>query len=215
MPGRVRKGPAALPGAGEKGGVILQTCRHIETTQSAPYDREGRDHLTRFVDEHLRRTFLQIYRIVGNPADAQDLTQEAFIKAWQRGRQLRDGRKAEAWLGAIAHNVAIDFLRRRGPFIIPQDDTVERSHDDNPEQLLLRAEKRSRLCAGLRCLTEREQKALILRDVEGVETEEVARILGCSKATVRCHIANAREKYRRYLNQEDLRQRGRVHSGVL
>src|ERR671937_1843585 len=68
----------------------------------------------RFVSDHLRRIFLQIYRIVGNVADAQDLTQEAFIKALQRQDQLKDEQKAAHWLSRIATNTAIDFLRRHG-----------------------------------------------------------------------------------------------------
>ena len=66
----------------------------------------------RFVSEHLRRIFVQIYRIVRNVADAQDLTQEAFIKALQRQDQLKDELKAAHWLSRIATNTAIDFLRR-------------------------------------------------------------------------------------------------------
>src|SRR5256712_9681345 len=68
----------------------------------------------RFVSDNLRRIFLQIYRIVGNIADAQDLTQEAFIKALQRQDQLKDEQKAAHWLSRIATNTAIDFLRRHG-----------------------------------------------------------------------------------------------------
>src|SRR5574340_1337007 len=68
----------------------------------------------RFVSEHMRRIFVQIYRIVGNVADAQDLTQEAFIKALQRQDQLKDELKAAHWLSRIATNTAIDFLRRNG-----------------------------------------------------------------------------------------------------
>ena len=68
----------------------------------------------RFVTEHMRRIFIQIYRIVGNVADAQDLTQEAFIKALQRQDQLKDEQKAAHWLSRIATNTAIDFLRRNG-----------------------------------------------------------------------------------------------------
>jgi hypothetical protein len=60
---------------------------------------------------------VQIYRIVGNVADAQDLTQEAFIKALQRQEQLKDGQKAAHWLSRIATNTAIDFLRRSGPYL--------------------------------------------------------------------------------------------------
>src|SRR5499427_3124516 len=68
----------------------------------------------RFVSENLRRIFLQIYRIVGNIADAQDLTQEAFIKALQRQDQLKDEQKAAHWLSRIATNTASDFIRSHG-----------------------------------------------------------------------------------------------------
>jgi len=61
----------------------------------------------RFVNEHLRRIFVQIYRIVRNRADAQDLTQETFIKALQRQEQLKDEQKAAHWLSRIATNTAI------------------------------------------------------------------------------------------------------------
>src|SRR6202451_3927690 len=72
------------------------------------------DHETRFVEQNMRRVFLLIYRMVGNVADAQDLTQEAFIKALQRQDQLKDLEKAAHWLSRIASNTAIDFLRRSG-----------------------------------------------------------------------------------------------------
>ena len=58
--------------------------------------------------------FLLIYRIVRNVDDAQDLTQEAFIKALQRQDQLKELDKAAHWLSRIASNTAIDFLRRNG-----------------------------------------------------------------------------------------------------
>jgi RNA polymerase sigma-70 factor (ECF subfamily) len=70
------------------------------------------DAQTRFVQANLRRIFLLIYRIVGNVDDAQDLTQETFIKALQRQSQLKDLDKGAQWLSRIASNTAIDFLRR-------------------------------------------------------------------------------------------------------
>jgi RNA polymerase sigma-70 factor (ECF subfamily) len=66
---------------------------------------------------------------------------------------------------------------------------------------LLRAERQAVLEDGLQVLTARERAALLLRDVEGLPAEEVARHLNCSKATVRSHIANARVKFRRYLTR--------------
>src|SRR5579871_5775951 len=96
---------------------------------------------TRFVSENMRRVFLTIHRIVGNVADAQDLTQEAFIKALQRQDQLKDLDKAAQWLGRIARNTAIDFLRRSGRLSFTELEELPepalRSHADSPEQTLL------------------------------------------------------------------------------
>ena len=158
----------------------------------------------RFVSENLRRVFLLIYRIVGNVADAQDLTQEAFIKALQRQDQLKDLDKAAHWLSRIASNTAIDFLRRHGKVNFCEIDTLLEPLSEpspSPEQAVLRSERRAYLEAGLDVLTDRERAALILRDVEGLPAEEVARQLNCSKATVRSHIANARIKFRRYMDR--------------
>src|ERR1044071_4951545 len=109
----------------------------------------------RFVSEHLRRIFVQIYRIVGNVADAQDLTQEAFIKALQRQEQLKDEQKAAHWLSRIATNTAIDFLRRHGRVSFCEIDEAPESHSESPEQSLLRSEHRDYLEDGLRLLTPR------------------------------------------------------------
>jgi RNA polymerase sigma-70 factor (ECF subfamily) len=155
----------------------------------------------RFVSDHLRRIFKQIYRIVGNAADAQDLTQEAFIKALQRQDQLKDEQKAAHWLSRIATNTAIDFVRRHGRVSFCEIEAAPESPCESPEQVLLRTEQRDYLEDGLRLLTARERAALVLRDVEGLPAEEVARRLDCSKATVRSHIANARIKFRRYMEQ--------------
>jgi RNA polymerase sigma-70 factor (ECF subfamily) len=155
----------------------------------------------RFISEHLRRITIQIYRIVGNIADAQDLTQEAFIKALQHEEQLKDEQKAAHWLSRIATNTAIDFLRRSGRATFCEIDDAPESHSETPEQLLLRSEQRNYLEDGLRLLSPRERAALLLRDVEGLPAEEVAERLNCSKATVRSHIANARVKFRRYVER--------------
>ena len=165
------------------------------------------DQQTRFVSENMRRIFLLIYRIVGNVADAQDLTQEAFIKALQRQDQLKDLEKAAHWLSRIASNTAIDFLRRSGRVSFSDIDDMPEpattSPDHSPEQILLRAERREYLEDGLSVLTERERTALLLRDVEGLPAAEVAARLNCSKATVRSHIANARVKFRRFVARRD------------
>src|SRR5208282_393184 len=165
---------------------------------------------SRFVADNMRRVFLLIYRIVGNVPDAQDLTQEAFIKALQRQDQLKDLDKSAHWLSRIASNTAIDFLRRAGRVSFSDIDEmlepVTSAHENNPEQLVLRGEHHAYLEAGLNSLTGRERTALLLRDVEGLPADEVAAQLQCSKATVRSHIANARVKLRKYLERSQKRR---------
>ncbi len=156
----------------------------------------------RLIADNLRRIFLLIYRMVGSVADAQDLTQETFIKALQRRDQLKDAERAAQWLSRIATNTAIDFLRRHGRVTWCEFDEVGEPLPDagrTPEQMLLDSERRELLEEALQRLTPRERAALILRDIEDLPAEEVARHLNCSKATVRSHIANARVKFRRFL----------------
>jgi RNA polymerase sigma-70 factor, ECF subfamily len=162
---------------------------------------ESLERQNRFVSDNMRRIFVQIYRIVQNAADAQDLTQETFIKALQRQDQLKDEQKAAHWLSRIATNTALDFLRRHGRVTLCELESAPEMSSETPEQILLRSEHHEYLADGLRLLSPRERAALLLRDVEGLPAEEVAKRLDCSKATVRSHIANARTKFRRYMER--------------
>src|SRR5215469_10603606 len=179
----------------------MATAVEIRMSEAIDPGLELLDRQNRFVSAHLRRIMAQIYRIVGNLADAQDLTQEAFIKALQHQEQLKDEHKAAHWLSRIATNTAIDFLRRSGK---AQFCEIEDSHEcdgESPEEAVLRGEHREYLEDGLRLLSPRERAALMLRDVEGLPAEEVAKHLNCSKATVRSHVANARTKMLRYMER--------------
>lgn len=150
------------------------------------------------VDAHMRRMFRLIYRIVDNVPDAQDLTQEALVKALSRRGQLKDDRKAVQWLNRIAVNTALDFVRKRKRVTFEELDKAPAVPGESPEQSVLRSETRSWIHEGLRLLSERERTALLLRDVEDMPASEVAQLMGCSKATVRSHISNARVKFKEY-----------------
>src|SRR5678815_4206216 len=116
-----------------------------------------------FIQENLRRIFLQIYRVVGSVDDAQDLTQEVFIKALQRSDQIKDATKAAHWLSRIATNTAIDFLRKAGRVSMTELDElpepVKVSREESPEDRVLRNEQRGYLEGGLKLLSERERLA--------------------------------------------------------
>lgn len=178
---------------------VMNSAPSTTGDRQAQLERELQD---RFVQGNLRRIFALIYRIVGNVADAQDLTQETFIKALQRQEQLKDLEKAAHWLSRIATNTALDHLRRNGRSPLTELDEIPGhlsiATDPSPEQQVLREERRLHLDEALAILTPRERTALLLRDVEEMPAEQVAEHLECSKATVRSHIANARTKFKRY-----------------
>jgi RNA polymerase sigma-70 factor (ECF subfamily) len=203
--------PAPIVGFSSPSSVAVEEQQPVNEPRRISDDRaeaSAHDAQTQFIQENLRRIFLLIYRIVGNVDDAQDLTQETFIKALQRRTQLKSLDKAGHWLSRIACNTAIDYLRRKKKLAytelsdLPERAVVERGA--SPEQLVLRGERRLHLDGGLALLSERERMALLLRDVEDMPADEVAREMNCSMATVRSHIANARIKFKRYLELRKL-----------
>src|SRR6202163_2146983 len=121
--------------------------------QTDPSHPAAQELQNRFISDNLRRVFMLIYRIVRNVDDAQDLTQEAFIKALQRQDQLKDLEKAAHWLSRIASNTAIDFLRRSGRVSFSELDEMPEpvavSAMESPEEMLLRTERREYLESGL------------------------------------------------------------------
>lgn len=179
--------------------TVMSPMSARSTSQSGTEAAE-RELQDRFVRENLRRVFALIYRVVGNVADAQDLTQDTFIKALQRKDQLKDSEKAAQWLGRVASNTAIDFLRRRARVNFTEIDSLAEPLPDpadrRADQEMLRAEEAAYLDQCLEMLSVRERTALVLRDVEDMPASDVAALLGCSPATVRSHIANARTKFR-------------------
>jgi RNA polymerase sigma-70 factor (ECF subfamily) len=189
-------------------GHVFNILPKLESSVSDPLTplshsqlHQSDDTQSEFIQANLRRIFLLIYRMVGNVDDAQDLTQETFIKALQRQGQLKDALRAPHWLSRIAANTAIDFLRRKKKLSFTDVNQLAGFATPwaDPEQSVLRGEWKQHLDGGLALLTERERMALLLRDVEDIPADQVAEHMNCSMATVRSHIANARNKFKRYL----------------
>jgi RNA polymerase sigma-70 factor (ECF subfamily) len=194
---------AGEPLAGEMAALAAGVDRTpAEVRRGGP--GEEAEWLAGLVHQHLRRVFSVLYRVVGNRADAQDLSQDVFLKAYERRGQLRDPGRVLPWLLRIASNAAIDFQRSRtaqGPADSLDDSFELRSPELSPEHLAVREERERRLHQALRRLGPKERAAIVLRDLEGLSGAEVAQALGCSQITVRTHIASARIKLRRYLKE--------------
>jgi RNA polymerase sigma-70 factor (ECF subfamily) len=136
-------------------------------------------------------------RLLGNLADAQDAAQEVFLRLY-RNRNMLQSPALAGWLYRVTVNVCHD-LRRRRPEATAECERAAEAPD--PQQLMVETERRRVLEMSLRVLAEKERAALVLRDLEGLSTSEVAHILGSSEATVRSQISKARVKMRDFVER--------------
>ncbi|MCC7174893.1 MAG: sigma-70 family RNA polymerase sigma factor [Bryobacterales bacterium] len=124
--------------------------------------------------------------------DAKDAAQEVFLRLYKHLRRFDDTRALTPWLYRVTVNVCRDIgARRRRDEALPPELAAGPSARDWQDE-------RRIVALGLRRLPDRERAALVLRDIEGLPTAEVARTLGSSQATVRSQVASAREKLRQF-----------------
>jgi RNA polymerase sigma-70 factor (ECF subfamily) len=150
---------------------------------------------------HERMVLVTALRLVGNMADAQDVSQEVFLRLYRNLDKVEETRNLAGWLYRVTVNASHDVLRKR-----PAADPMEyAAHVPagglDPQQSTSEAERRRVLEMSLRLLSEKERSALVLRDLEGLSTEEVARVLGSSEATVRSQISKARVKVKGFVER--------------
>ncbi|HKS27532.1 MAG TPA: RNA polymerase sigma factor [Pyrinomonadaceae bacterium] len=164
-----------------------------------------------------RRVVATAWRILGDREDARDAAQEVFLRAYKYLGTFREDQNFFGWLYRITVNVCRDISRKRSPggraFIAYEADLEEGLLEtieapDNTEALAIEAQERVIVARALSSLSEKERSALVLRDMEGFSTEEVARIMGTRAATVRSQISSGRTKIKRYC-ERFLKARGR------
>src|SRR5262244_584107 len=154
-----------------------------------------------------------VMRYVRNPAEAEDIAQEAFIKAYRALPQFRGDSAFYTWLYRIAINTAKNAVvsRDRSPieYNIDRNDATEESYDmqgrmkdsETPEGLVLTDEIRSTVNAAIEALPEDLKTAIVLRELEGLSYEEIAAAMDCPVGTVRSRIFRAREAIDRRLRE--------------
>lgn len=156
------------------------------------------------VDEYQKNVYNLALRMTGNPEDAQDMSQEAFIKAFNSLASFRGDSKLSVWLYRIVSNVCLDFLRsrkRRQTVSLNMDDgeggTSELEIPDlsaMPEEELNRRLTREAVRKGLLSLPEDQREILLLREIEGLSYDEIAQALGLEAGTVKSRIFRARKR---------------------
>jgi RNA polymerase sigma-70 factor (ECF subfamily) len=166
------------------------------------------------VERYQHKIYGYVKRLVGNETDAEDITQEVFLKALNSLHRFREESSLQTWLFRIATNLCRDAHRRRqrekgwlslwrqadeqseteeGGIVDPPDDRF------NPEKLLLREELGAMLSKAMEQLPLAMREVLILHDVEQMPYEEIAQALGVPLGTVKSRLFHARARLRESL----------------
>lgn len=161
------------------------------------------DAFEELVNRYERKIYTVAYRLISNPDDASDLTQEAFLKAFQGIKNFRGEASFLTWMCRIVTNVCRDELRKR--YRKPVDWLEEKitldegevtrqvpSQDPGPEEVYEQKELQERLQDLIATLSPEFRLTLVLRDIQGFSYEEIAEHLDCSLGTVKSRINRAR-----------------------
>ncbi len=159
--------------------------------------------------QHERLVLATALRLTGNLEDAKDISQEVFLKLYRNLAKVEAPGALPAWLYRVTVNACHD-LRRRHPASAPVElaEAVAAIGND-PQEGAAETERRRVLELSLRLLSEKERAALVLRDLEGLSTEEVAHVLGSSAATVRSQVSKARAKVHDFVERYFAPRKGR------
>lgn len=163
----------------------------------------ARDHaaFSVVVAEHHARVLRVAARLLNNPADAEDVAQEAFLKLWNDAAGIRDENSLPAWLMRVATNLAFDRLRRKMPQTVAElpDIVDETGAADRGQQ---RAEIARTVDRALTALPERQRLALVLVHFEGCEQKVAAAAMDVSIDALESLLARARRGLRAALQHD-------------
>ena len=170
----------------------------------------SQDAFARLVEQNQGKIYHLCYRMTGNPEDAADLTQDAFLNAWRGLPKFSFQRTFSTWLYRLASNACIDFLRREKrrsslSMTLDEGDGEEPREAEipderyAPERELERKETLQALEAALASLSIEHRQVLLLRETQGLSYQEIAQCLGLEEGTVKSRIARARLALRDFL----------------
>ncbi len=176
--------------------------------QARQGDLEAYDELVRRYQE---RIYATVYHMTANHEDANDLAQEAFIKAFQALKSFKGGSSFYTWVYRIAVNKTINFLKQRKNRAQMSLDDLDFNAEHDPDLVALISEKTPRrevglaelqekLNAAMQKLSEPHRLVVTLHDVQGLSHEEIAEIMDCNIGTVRSRLFYARQQLQAHLS---------------
>ena len=155
------------------------------------------------VQRYERQIYSFVYRMMGDPDDAYDLTQDCFVRAYRNLGSTNSELNVSAWLHRIASNACLDVLRRRKrirwtPWDNTRHEPLLGSHEmDDPERRTVSLETSGIVQETLNRMTPRNRAALIMREYEGMSCEEIGEVLGLSRSAVKSILFRGREEFRK------------------
>ena len=164
------------------------------------------------IQRHQQRIYGLCYHLTGNHEDANDLAQEAFVKAWKALRNFKGDSSFYTWIYRIAYNGTLNHLkqrRNRTPHLSLNDLDAQAEHDADLVQLV--SDRTPRRDAGLTelqqhlndamlRLSEEHRTVVTLHDIQGLPHDEIARIMDCNPGTVRSRLFYARQQLQAWLS---------------
>jgi RNA polymerase sigma-70 factor (ECF subfamily) len=173
-------------------------------TLTQPQTRIRKASFEELVEKHYRQAYNMAYRISGSATDAEDLTQDALIRAYQSFDRYQPELPFANWLYRIIANLHVDELRRRGRARVESIDACAAladipDHSADPADRLLSRELEGHLQQALDSLSPDFRTAVVLCDIEGLSYEEIAEIMRCSIGTVRSRVHRGRKQMRKHL----------------
>ncbi|MBK1881108.1 sigma-70 family RNA polymerase sigma factor [Luteolibacter pohnpeiensis] len=167
------------------------------------------------ITRHRGRIFAMIRNMIHQEADAWDLSQEVFIKAWQALPKFEAKARFSTWLYRIAHNTVYDWTRKRKVESAGElnDEIFERdridpaarttpSFTDAPDESLAHGELREKIESALSKLSPEHREVVILKDVQGLSYKEIAEAMESTLGTVMSRLFYARQKLQSMLKDE-------------
>ncbi len=167
------------------------------------------------VTRHQGKIYAMIRNMVKNDADAWDLSQEAFVKAWQALPKFEARARFSTWLFRIAHNTVYDWVRKRKIESAGElnDEIFDRdridssaktapAHIDSPDDAMVNTELREKIEEALAKLSPEHREAVVLKDVQGLSYKEIAEVMDCTLGTVMSRLFYARQKLQTLLKDE-------------
>jgi RNA polymerase sigma-70 factor (ECF subfamily) len=175
--------------------------------------KEGNEESFRFlVENNMKKIFKLAYQYVGNHHDAEDISQEAFIRAYNSLNSFRGESSFSTWIYRIAINCCLNFKRRKGNFREESFDLLKEKNNDgykqlrmhyksfNPEKQIFEKEMMDKVGEALECLSNKQRIIFILRHYQHLPIKEIGKRLGCAEGTIKKQLFRAVTGIRKQLN---------------